>query len=92
MASALRTLETVRIWPHFPPPRPVYGLRLGCGPSWFMTFQLPLSSVILISLVLLSSCCSLCIKMERIRKWFTIDSNFKRPILNRTDRVPMMRA
>jgi hypothetical protein len=26
-------------------------------------------------------------KMERIRKWFTIDSNFKRPILNRTDRT-----
>ena len=24
-------------------------------------------------------------KMERIRKWFTIDSNFKRPILNRSD-------
>ena len=30
-------------------------------------------------------------KMERIRKWFTIDSNFKRPILNRTDRAPMRR-
>jgi hypothetical protein len=28
-------------------------------------------------------------KMERIRKWFTIDSNFKRPILNRADRAPM---
>ena len=27
-------------------------------------------------------------KMERIRKWFAIDSNFKQPILNRTDRVP----
>ena len=27
-------------------------------------------------------------KMARIRKWFTIDSNFKRPILKRTDRAP----
>ena len=26
-------------------------------------------------------------KMARIRKWFTIDSNFKRPILKRTDRA-----
>jgi hypothetical protein len=32
MASALCTLETVRVWPHFPLPRPGYGLRLGCGP------------------------------------------------------------
>ena len=30
-------------------------------------------------------------KMERICKWFTIDSNFKRPILNRTDRAPTRR-
>ena len=31
-------------------------------PSWLMTFQIPLSWMILISLVLLSSCCSLCIR------------------------------
>ena len=36
MASALGTLETVPVWPHFPLPRPGYELRLGCGPqlSW----------------------------------------------------------
>ena len=28
-------------------------------------------------------------KMARIRKWFTIDSNFKRLILKRTDRAPI---
>ena len=28
MASALRTLETVRVWPHFPLTRPGYGWRL----------------------------------------------------------------
>jgi hypothetical protein len=27
-------------------------------------------------------------KTVRIRKWFAIDSNFKQPILNRSDRVP----
>jgi hypothetical protein len=27
-------------------------------------------------------------KTERIHKWFAIDSNFKQPILNRTDRAP----
>jgi hypothetical protein len=27
-------------------------------------------------------------KTERICKWFAIDSNFKQPILNRTDRAP----
>ena len=26
-------------------------------------------------------------KTERIRKWFAIDSNFKQPVLNRTDRA-----
>jgi hypothetical protein len=59
-------------------------------PSLLMTFQIPLYWMILISLVLLSSCCSLCIRdrTERIRKWFAIDSNFKQPSLNRTDRAP----
>jgi hypothetical protein len=27
-------------------------------------------------------------KTERIRKWFAIDSNFKQPILNSTNRAP----
>jgi len=59
-------------------------------PSLLMTLQIPLCWMILISSVLLPSCCSLCIrdKRERIRKLFAIDSNFKQPSLNRTDRAP----
>jgi len=53
-----------------------------------MTFQVPLAWMILISLVLMSSCCSLCIRRTVFVNGLRIDSNFKQPILSRTHRTP----